>query len=487
MTRLTFIPDTNFFIQCKTLDQIAWSELPDARDDIVVVITKPVANEIDKHKNQGKGRLQSRARRANSNYLAPLFKADEVVVRESAPRVRVVLDITTKPTPELGQDIDYAEPDNKLVGIAHAYAAAHPEETVHLLSNDTPALLTARTHGVDAVRIPEGWFLQDESDERDKELAEKNAEIERLRNVRPRIKAAFHLPDESVITTYESTRDYFPPLTKAEIAAFMGEIKQRYPMATDYGDRVPQNKPAAGIAGEVGMLRNRYTPATDTEIRRYIDTEYPKWLEDIEESLTHLHLRLEHQQRTELVCVQLENYGTQPARDALITFAADGDLFIMPPQPKKDDQAAAADARQLLPKPPKAPKGVWSHGVGHLVDLYSMSQRYADMLRPQYPEIPSILPHLNRERDANEFFHKKRPMMPVQEYELECAQWRHSDARTFRCQLHVPATAAEARGVLAVTVQAENLIDPVTIRLPTRLQRVQRDTAAEARKLLNSL
>lgn len=486
--RVFLIPDTNFFMQCETLDQITWGDIPGAFDEVVVVITKPVANEIDKHKNQGKGRLQARAKLANSKYLAPLLETTEVVVREKGVRVTVVLDLATRPTAALSGELNFDEADDKLVGTAHAFAVAHAGETVRFLSNDTPALHTARAHGLEILRTPPDWFLKEENDERDKALAEKTAELERLRNLMPRIKAAFELPDETVITAYEAQRDYFPPLTKADIAAFVAQLKQRHPMATDYGDREPKRKPVSGIAGSLGMMEHRYVPATDDEIRRYMQADYPAWLDEIEESLASLHTRLEHQQPIERVIFSVENHGTQPARDALITFAAEGDLFIMPPPPKKDDDSASPkEPRPLVPRPPTPPKGVWTHGVGHVLDIYSLAQQHADFLRPPLPSIHPGLLKAQSQRDANEFFYKKRPIMPVQEFELECAQWRHGDGRSFSCQLHVPATGNETRAVLLVTVQAENLVDPLPAGLPVKIQRVQRDTVAQAQALIDKL
>lgn len=488
MKRIFLIPDTNFFMQCETLDQITWADIPGGFDEVVVVITKPVANEIDKHKNQGKGRLQARAKLANSKYLAPLLDAPEVVVRDAGPRVAVVLDLATRPTPALAGELNFEEPDDKLVGTAHAYAAAHAGQTVRFLSNDTPALHTARTHGLDILRTQQNWLLKDETDERDKALAATTAELERLRKLMPRVKGAFENPDETVITTYETQRDYFPPLTETDIAGFMAQLKQRHPMATEYGDREPKRRPVSGIAGSIGMMEHRYIPATEDEIRRYTQTDYPAWLEEVEESLASLHTRLEHRQPVDRVVLVLENHGTQPARDALITFASEGDLFIMPPPSKKDhDGASPKEPRPLLPRPPTPPKGAWTHGVGHIVDIYGLAQQHADLLRPPLTGIHPGLLDVPGARDPNAFFYKKRPMMPVQQYELECVQWRHGDVRSFGCQLHVPATADATRAALLVTVEAENLPDPVPIRLPVRIERMPRDTAQEAQALIDNL
>ena len=42
---LYLVADTNLFFECKSLDQLPWSEL--GADPIVILLTKPVPDEID--------------------------------------------------------------------------------------------------------------------------------------------------------------------------------------------------------------------------------------------------------------------------------------------------------------------------------------------------------------------------------------------------------------------------------------------------------
>ena len=46
-----FVADTNLFFECKRLEDISWEDL--GVEPIVVVLTKPVIGEIDKHKRSG--------------------------------------------------------------------------------------------------------------------------------------------------------------------------------------------------------------------------------------------------------------------------------------------------------------------------------------------------------------------------------------------------------------------------------------------------
>jgi hypothetical protein len=91
MTKLTVIPDTNLFVQCRPLQELDWRALG-AFDDFEIVATKPTQREIDKHKNSGNDRLAQRTRRASTMLRDLLLSDDDVlVVRKADPRVTLVL------------------------------------------------------------------------------------------------------------------------------------------------------------------------------------------------------------------------------------------------------------------------------------------------------------------------------------------------------------------------------------------------------------
>ena len=55
---LHLVADTNLFFECKSLEQLPWLEL--GYDPVVILLTKPVLDEIDKHK-KATGRTRARA------------------------------------------------------------------------------------------------------------------------------------------------------------------------------------------------------------------------------------------------------------------------------------------------------------------------------------------------------------------------------------------------------------------------------------------
>src|SRR3546814_2588063 len=75
---LYVFPDTNVFVQCQSLEELAWSDLG-TFDLIVLLLSSPVIGEIDRQKG-GAGRLAKRARTANT-LIRRLLDEDSVAIK----------------------------------------------------------------------------------------------------------------------------------------------------------------------------------------------------------------------------------------------------------------------------------------------------------------------------------------------------------------------------------------------------------------------
>ena len=185
-----------------------------------------------------------------------------------------------------------------------------------------------------------------------------------------------------------------------------------------------------------------------------------------------------------------ENSGTRPAADALVTIEARGGFEIRPP-PSEDadedgegeDETSGRLESGALPPPPVAPRGRWENTVGGqpgdmLRTLNLIGRSMQDLSRIVNPD-PDILsrplgfPSLNPPdpRDPNRFHYKPgRPSEPQASFALECAQWRHdNEAEPFMGEIHVPTDQDTAEGLLVCRIQAANLSESVSCRVPVRI------------------
>jgi hypothetical protein len=80
---LYLFPDTNAFIQCRSLDQVDWSEWVDYAE-IHLIVCQPVQREMDKHKIRGSDRVGITVQRVSvRDYAFELVDGLAVGIHES--------------------------------------------------------------------------------------------------------------------------------------------------------------------------------------------------------------------------------------------------------------------------------------------------------------------------------------------------------------------------------------------------------------------
>lgn len=84
---LYLFPDTNLFIQCKSLNELDWSEWANF-SEIHLIVCRPVLREIDNQKNRGNGRVSRRARKAHSLFRdIAINEKDYELIQKDGPKV----------------------------------------------------------------------------------------------------------------------------------------------------------------------------------------------------------------------------------------------------------------------------------------------------------------------------------------------------------------------------------------------------------------
>ena len=100
---LYLFPDTNFFIQCKALQELDWSKWKEF-SEVHLIVCRPVQREIDDQKTRGKNsRVGKRARKTFSTLFRPITIGEKQfqLIRQAEPKVRLFLEAPSWPDPEL--------------------------------------------------------------------------------------------------------------------------------------------------------------------------------------------------------------------------------------------------------------------------------------------------------------------------------------------------------------------------------------------------
>ena len=485
---LYYFVDTNLFIQCHSLEQLDWAPWH-GFEEVRLIVSSPVLREIDRLKTKG-GRVGKRARAASAMFREMLGQTHRVVHAQSP---RVVLSVEPQHThaPDLADRLNYQERDDQLIGSVHEFARSNPSSEVRLLTHDTIPLYTAQGLDLTADLIADDWLLPPETTETESKVAALEAENARLKAAEPSFSIRCEDQSDTTVKRYHTSYTWYEPLTDVEIDGLMERLKARFPLASDFGSREPAERPAPPtVANRLFQTRQVFTPATDEEIENYRNEDYPRWLDRCEETLRAHHRTLQAEAPVLEFAFLAENSGTRPAADALVTIEARGGFEIRPPPSEDTDEDGEGEDETsgrlesgALPPPPVAPRGRWENTVGGqpgdmLRTLNLIGRSMQDLSRIVNPD-PDILsrplgfPSLNPPdpRDPNRFHYKPgRPSEPQASFALECAQWRHdNEAEPFMGEIHVPTDQDTAEGLLVCRIQAANLSESVSCRVPVRI------------------
>jgi len=238
MKTLYLFPDTNVFLQCRPLDQVAWSSFGDW-DQIEVLLTRPVQTEIDSLKGKGNGRQASRARSASTR-IRELLRADgERLTLRKSPLVQLCLRHDLRRDESACRDLNYEERDDQLVGTALGFQKLNPDMTVWLLTNDTGPMASAKAVGLEYREIPEEWFLPPESDDSEKRESALKAELARYKNLEPSFEIKVSPANERRL---QASITMFQSLTVPEQNKLLARLVARFPLCADFGSSDVQER-----------------------------------------------------------------------------------------------------------------------------------------------------------------------------------------------------------------------------------------------------
>ena len=476
---LSFFPDTNLFIQCLSLEELDWSEWIDF-EEVHLIVCRTVQWEMDQQKNRGNDRVAQRARKTSSLFRS-IVEEDYKVIREKGPQVKLMLESFSVPSPELKDRLDYNKPDDEIVGLLHQYKQQHPEADVRLLTHDTGPMMTARSLNLPFVKIKDTWLLQPESNETERENRRLKEEITRLRKTEPEFHIRCLDNDESEIDTLEVKCPFYEPLNEHEISAFIDQLKNRFPIVTNFDPlkRIDKSSTFGSIIATSGL----YTPPSESDIAKYRDEEYPAWIEDCKNVLSNLHKALLRDAESPAFRFVVTNEGSRPGKNALVVITSRGQFKICPPQPEDDEHSKRRRILdRLLPIPPTPPK----------------RRRITDWDYPFLNDPNSLFytpPSLNLDmtrflsRDPDAFSYKPdRPDIPVESFSLECEQWRHGIAEEcFEGEIFAANDQDEIQGAIECEIHAENLSSPAKKIVPVKITIKRESTKDYASNLVMKL
>lgn len=456
--KLYLFPDTNIFLQCISLAQVNFSEITNC-DEVCVIITRPIQQEIDRQKGQGNSRLSKKAKAAASLFSEVLDSPNMVlVIRERSPRVFLTMDLNLKPSELLSEQLDYLEADNRFVGIAAGYCVTDKESEVAIITNDSGPRFSAINHNITCYKVPSSWLLAAETDEKDKQIKSLEAKLKQLAQSMPEFNIKVS-DDEQ----FEAIYPFYTALSEDELSKLLCQLTEVFPLVTDFSEGQTNPQSLTSLEGGLtGIFRREYVPVSADEIALYKDTCYPEWRSQCEDILKNCHKHINPRVIKHPLSFLLQNTGYAIAERAIVTFTAKGAFLLW-----CDDWENEADFFESkmidLPSPPTAPKGKWRSRFDSIEkNTLARGVPMPNMIPKHYD---SLLPNTSRMIDKNAFYYKNTSNQPVKAILLECEEWRHQieeeKFQLFACIVKVNEPN-EMTGAIEVRVDANNLLKPIT-------------------------
>ena len=488
MRILRLFPDTNLFLQCKSLDEVSWDEWPDF-DEIHLIVSHVVQREIDHRKIGHNARTTRRARKTATRFRRIVQHTPTgEVIRPANPRVVLLVSTHYWHTPDL--PLDYTINDNQLVGILHAAVTEHCGEDVRLLTHDVFPLATARGLGLQADSIPDTWLLEPEPTSHEKRIRELEGELRLLQTKEPRCFVECQTTEGEAVDAIHVEYDYFPELSQGQIDDLMQIIVHVFPEHSDFGPSETRTRTVRS-----GLLRYQqsYVPVEAKDIERY-QREYRRWLGRCRSIVARYHSILQKGTHLERIVFLLRNAGTRPADDVLISFVSSGGFQIVVSGNRDyDNQGSLIDGNLEceLKEWPRPPEGQWTSS------LQQIAAGLQSLNRDPFTPSPSVLEHRppfrtpdlpNLRQDPNEFYFRDGEAgTPGNRASLTCDQLRHGPTvETFSVDI-CDVDPVGATGAISCHVEAANLSKLVTKTVPLTASTKIMDTFSRAKQEIESL
>lgn len=477
--RIVLFVDTNLFLQCRAVKSLPWDTISEG-NHVVIMIARPVQQEIDRLKSDGNARRAKRARLANG-LIRDILSTDNR--RLALSGFKTVIELTFPPDYSkadlegVGEWVDLTRPDHELVATALLYKNSNVTDKVYLLTNDTLPMLTAKRCSLPYRQIPEDWQLPPEPDDRAKRIKELELKLTKLEHRQPMIGVistidAKNLGPENTVAIVKVSE-----ASEEDISNLLTFFKDKYPIETKFpkGESdLPSSQRSLARLGVFGGFI-RYYPPSDEAIKEYQENKYPKWLSDLRNWILTTQHNLIETRRYISVRFDIANTGEVPVVNSVVEFFGYGGVLFCPPgaAEKLDDILRIPE----FPKPPSSPSGEWRN-------VYSTFARLASILPHDFSQStlagpkgwPIVSPAPSR-RDRYAFYWKGgRPSEMGTHWAFECEEFRHKvEPKSFNIYLYFPIDCAASEVSIKCRVTGSNLTSPfnniTTLRLAYQEQK----------------
>ncbi len=337
--------DTNVYLHYKDFEQVEWKTL--VGDDVTICVPMVVLSEIDKHKDQSRGKIQKRAKKLSSRF-SELFlqgEAAQVAVEEMDNPPYTAFD-----NPRFHKDIN----DDWI--ILSALHASHDSSSMVIVSGDNGILLKAKHFGLGFYKMPDNLLLSEELSEEEKEIKKLKEQLAKHENRLPKPMVEFNNQTNRLVIN----KPEFVDIDK-EIEAYKTQLKAKFPYKTTniepFGKQGQTIRVSSNLKDSTIRCREEYNEELDDFFEKKITLK--KW-----ELLKQL-----SDQRFVRIDFWLGNIGTSSLGDTIVFVTFPSDVLVYDEKSKQ----------RFHLEDPKEPRQKSSDTESFVFSSYSFGRTYKNI------------------------------------------------------------------------------------------------------------
>ena len=167
--------DTNVYLHFKSFEQIDWKSL--LQDEVTICVPQKVLAEIDKHKDQSRGKIQKRAKVLSARFY-------DIFLEGATPQVPVIA--LSNPPASAFDDPQYHQEISDDWIILSALHSPISNGDIIIVGYDNGILLKAKKHGLGFYKTPDTLLLAEEPSEEEKEIKRLSLQLAKYENRLPK-------------------------------------------------------------------------------------------------------------------------------------------------------------------------------------------------------------------------------------------------------------------------------------------------------------
>ena len=338
--------DTNVYLHYKDFEQVDWKTL--VGDDVTICVPMVVLSEIDKHKDQSRGKIQKRAKKLSSRF-------SEVFLQGTT--ANITLKEMDNPPSTAFDDTQFHKDINDDWIILSALHSTYAPSTLVIVSGDNGILMKAKRFGLGFFKMPDDLHLSEELSEEEKEIKKLKEQLAKHEARLPKPMVQFKNQTDRLVID----KPVFVNLGK-EIETYKTQLKAKYPYKStsieSYGKQGQAIRVSSNLDYSIIRYREEYNEELDDFFEKKITLKQCELLKQLSD------------QRFVRIDFWLGNTGTSSLGDTMVFVTFPSDVLVYDENSK----------RVFHLEDPKEPKLKNSDTKSFVFPIYSSGKTYKDII-----------------------------------------------------------------------------------------------------------